>query len=502
MICICAEERKSSAALSSRQLPQILEIFSPLKEGSVLRLSRHLTIFFFGISLLVLGCQEGKPRVSSLQTAVSPSPCLLSVYLETSGICGQNTSFVLSSMEILSDGLWLPLDLEKNEFKSSEVKDRQTFLGASALPEGNYKAVRFRIENSSGPSQKTTEKSEIVVPIAREFSLARSDSSCLFVEWMLRDCPSGQQSTPKLHVRLQEQPLSSDLLYVLCGASRTLYLVRADNYFVISSYGLPGRCGEMHVDSSNHRLYILNTQQRLIHVFDTGTSRFIDRISLNQLINPEHFALDTENSIAFVTDSDSSTVLSIDLKTGQVNSQQRSLIRPQRIIGFSDSGLLYLAVASPQTQSISILSATDLQKIREIRVGQKMDGILYHQGFLYAAETNSNQVSVFDAIAGQYQGRISVGLQPRYLSADAGGRIFVSNSGGNTLSVITPGQFVSARTLRVKEHPFVSAVSSQRQNLYVGYEDKGMVSILDVASERPLAEVHFAGAPFFLDILE
>lgn len=468
----------------------------------MLRLSRHLTILFFGISLLFLGCQEGKPRVSPLQSAVSPSPCLLSVYLETSGTCGQNTSFVLSSMEILSDGLWLPLDLVKNEFQSAEVKDRQTFLGASALPEGHYKAVRFRIKNTSQPSPKSIEESEIIVPIAREFSLSRPDSSCLFVEWMLRDCPAGQQSSPNLHVRLQDQPLSSDLLYVLCEVSQTLYLVRADNYFVIASYGLPGRCGEMHVDSRNHRLYILNTQQRLIHVFDTGTSRFIDRISLNQLIKPKHFALDIANSTAFVTDSDSNTVLSVDLKTGQVNSQLRSLIRPQRIICFNDSGSQYLAVASPQTQSISVLSASDLQQIREIRVGQQMDGILYHQGLLYAAEINSNQVSVFNANSGQYQGRVSVGPRPRYLSADTGGRVFVSNSGGNTLSVITPGQLVSSRSLRVKNHPFVSAVSSQRQNLYVGYEDNGMVSILDVASERPLAEVHFASAPFSLDFLE
>ena len=468
----------------------------------MLRLSRHLKILFFVVPLLFLGCQGGKPRVSSLQTSVSPSPCLLSVYLETSGTCSQNTSFVLSSMEILSDGLWLPLDLVENEFQSSNVQDRQTFLGASALPEGNYKAVRFRIKDASQPSQKSIEESEIIVPIAREFSLSRSDSSCLFVEWMLRDCPSGQQSSPNLHVRLQDQPLSSDLLYVLCEASQTLYLVRADNYFVIASYGLPGRCGEMHVDSRNHLLYILNTQQRLIHVFDTGTSRFIDRISLNHLIKPKHFALDIEKSTAFVTDSDSNTVVSIDLKTGQVNSQQRSLIRPQRIICFDDSGVLSLAVASPQTQSISILSSSDLQQIREIRVGQQMDGILYHQGFLYAAEINSNQVSVFNANSGQYQGRVSVGARPRYLSAEPGGRIFVSNSGGNTLSVITPGQFVSARTLKVQNYPFVSVVSSQRQNLYVGYEDKGMVSILDVASERPLAEVHFASAPFFLDILE
>jgi len=468
----------------------------------VRHLSRFLSILLFGLCLLSYGCQEGVPRPSAFQPSVVPAPALVSVYLETSGRCSQDLSFSLASLEVLSDGLWLPLNVIDCELSSTKLQDQQTFLGATSLPEGQYSALRFRLKKPENSPVPIENDMTVEIPLSRKFTLARSESSCLFLEWVLRDCSINQKFSPTFHAHIQEQPLATDLLYVLCDESRTLYLVRADNHFVVASYGLPGRCGEIHVDSISRRLYILDTQQRLLHVFDAGTSRFIDRISLNPLVEPRYFVLDSQGSSAFVTDGVSDTILAIDLSTGQITGQQKAVIRPQRIIYFESSGSAYLAVASPQSQTVAILSSVNLQKIQEIRVGQRVDGILFHQGLIYVTEVNNNQVSVYDAISGQYKGRVSVGLQPCFLTAEEGGRVFVSNSGENSLSVLIPGQFVTARSFSVDQHPFVSVFSSKRQNLYVGYKDVGMISIYDVASERPLGEVRFAGSPFSLDILE
>ena len=464
-----------------------------------------LTLSLFFLTLFLGAC--GSSRTGTLRSPAEAHQALVTIYMETSGFCQGKISFVVDNLALLAGDEWVPLDTEPVGVDLANLKDRQFLLGLAVVQTGSYARIRFRltqIKTHGDVGRAARDELEINLPFQATVPLGEGDSTCLFVNCDLGSCLAKDgRFVPRFSARGQIEPLAGDLLYVDCDDIDTIYLVRTDRNLVVASLGLVGRLGELKIDEASRRLYVVSTGARSIYVLDCTNNRFIDRIALPLTLEPRFMALSSDGAFAFVSDAPTNRVMKINLNTGSLERQATVGYRPERVIFFEDRGAGWLAVGSFSSQQVYILSAETLVIARTIPVGLEPDGLLFQSGLLYVSDRRSHTVTAHDLWSGTLAARIAVGAGPGFLLAySQADKIYVSNYGGNSLSVMTPGQYTAFREIPVGLTPFALALSSRRQVMYVGNRKMKNLTVMDLNTERIKTVIPLGGTPFFIDILE
>ncbi len=428
---------------------------------------------------------------------------LVSVYLGTAGFCAENLSGRISDLELLTDGLWLPLEVAAADVELAQLENRQMLLGASPLPAGQYSRLRFRLaEPGKAPAEKGTSPGELIsVSLARPLVFAESDSVCLFITWDQSDCRRiDGRIAPRFIVQPQDTRVAGERLYVVCDDINTLFLVRTDLNQVIGSMGFPGRLGEVRFAGRQNRVYLLGTEARAIFVIDAASHRRVDRIALPSLVKPRFMALSDDGNFAYVTDATTDRVVKVDLQKGVVDRDVKSGVRPERILFFNARGRLLLAVVSPGTQTVQVLDAGTLSTVMTLPVDSKPSGLAFDNGILYVSDRGNNTVTAFDVETSSKMARITVGFGPVAIARSTAGRMYIGNENSASLSLIASGQMTMQREIPIGPTPIDMVYFDRRQILYVANRNARFVTGLDVTAENKLAEIPLAGKPFALAV--
>ena len=467
------------------------------KSGFSTLLSVLLFVFFLG------GCAGGgtmgrtAPRVTADQS-------LVSLYLSTTGVSTEKIELTIDGLALLVGDVWIDLPAEAQRLQRQTLEGRQLLLGVGAFPVGECRRLRFNVKEVRVGGQGGAQVSDqaIELPLTRPLTLSGSGSTCLFVDWQLQPSQPGEAPfVPRFSAHGQELPLGRDLAYVVCDDINTLYLLRTDTNFVTAALGLPGPLGELAVDSRRRRLYVLSTGDRAIHVFSSANTQYLERIPLSITVGPRNLCLSADGSTAYVSDPATNRVLKVDLARGVVAAQEIVGFRPERLHYFVADGRAWLAVSSPTAQRVYLLNGDNLALLREIPAGLETDSMLFYNEQFYVAERGSSSVSSFDYRSGRQLSRITVGWEPVYLLG-FDNKIFVSNLKDSALSVFHAGQNSTARRIPLESSPFVMAASERRRQLYIAHREAHSLSVLDLSSEKIIAETMLGGSPYFVAILD
>ena len=456
------------------------------------------------LSILSSGCQAPIMSATDAPIVAGPDQALVTLYLEASGSVSPDLSLTLSDVEVLHEGVWMPVVSAPVGVSAGKVRDHQVLLGLGVLPAGRHEQFRLRVTGvRDGRKELPMVTGDVFVSLRADspISLDAGDSHCLFLQWHLDDCIDDKgRFVPYFQLKDQAEPLTSELLYILCDEINTIYLVRSDRNFVVYSLPLEGPVSDLRLDSGQQLLYILSSGARSILVFDCKRNRLVDRVALPVSVEPRYLDLSSDASFAFVTDAATDKIVKVDLQSGRLVQQANVGYQPGRILYFDYSGSGRLAVSSPDSQQVFLLDADSLQVTSSLSAGFQPEGLLATDDTLYVCDRGSQTVTAYSLRTRSVLSNIPVGREPVALASDGGSKIYVANYGERSLSVVAMGQNVALRQIPVDAGPFSFAYLNHRRVLYVANRKARSVTALDVAGEKAFASIALGGRPLFMAV--
>jgi YVTN family beta-propeller protein len=128
--------------------------------------------------------------------------------------------------------------------------------------------------------------------------------------------------------------------------------------------------------------------------------------------------------------------------------------------------------------------------------------------FLYAVDTDNGIVSVVDTRAHQKVAEVKVGRQPERIAVGPDDRLYVSNRGERSVSVIRRGEWVEAARIPVGVEPTGLAVSADGATLYVvnatslESTETGTLTAIDTKTLKPRWELPVGQEPRGIALLD
>ena len=220
---------------------------------------------------------------------------------------------------------------------------------------------------------------------------------------------------------------------------------------------------------------------------DLATGKEIFSINLGSMITPEGFAVNANNTTAWIADSYNDQIIIVDLLTqsvsGSVTTRQAdgSSITPFQVAINPDETRLY--VTGDTTKSIEVIDLVDNIRLKGIDLPGHARGLTVSPDgkTVYVALYNTNQVGFIDIDTSSVTDAILVGRLPLELVlTKEGTTLYIANQDGNSISVLDTGTKEIVR-IAINDSPRSIALSASESYLYIGTLSSGVYT-LDLAS--------------------
>ena len=481
----------------------------PLLSPSITRQGGRLLLLM--ISLLLLGgCLVGTQTTKRPMAEIGPDDgyaARLSLFLHLNKSEGPGVRLEVAAFEIYGAGEWLPIAAGPLEIDSKQIGPTQLFLGDRSVPTGQYQRLRFRV-NKGLVLRENGQYEEIAASpftvdlgLPASFSLESSDSRSLFFIWDVEQTVENKTLRPVMIIVPQMRQLLTNLTYVSCPETNTIYEVRNDRNWVTASFGIKGRPTYLAIDPdpARRRLYVLASRESTIKVVDLLSQRVVNffRLPLSGLLT--FMTISPDGNWAYVLEERLSYLSRIDLNTGRIAARVRLGHRPQYVSYLAEQNLL--AVSGGLTQSVSLLHPVDLSLVRTILTGNSPQGLLAANNLLYIAESGDNTIAIFDLESNSSQSRLDIGAAP-YRLLDTGNNIYVSNYEDGSLSILLPRQLGIVNEVHGLGRPREMAYDNTHRRVYVAEEETGELAIIDSTSNQFVGRITLGARPFGLAVIQ
>lgn len=200
----------------------------------------------------------------------------------------------------------------------------------------------------------------------------------------------------------------------------------------------------------------------------------------------DYLEVDSSKQRLFVTRDERVQVL--DLASGKVAGEIPGLKRAHGVAFAPALGLGF--ASSGAGDSVVVFELDSLKVKREVKVaGKNPDAILYHpaSGKLYVFNGKSANVTVFDAATMQQLASIAVNGKPEFAVAD-GNRIYVNIEDRNAIAVIdvASDRVLANWNLAGCDEPTGLALDAKHQRLF-SVCGNGVLAVTDAASGKAIA---------------
>ncbi len=127
------------------------------------------------------------------------------------------------------------------------------------------------------------------------------------------------------------------------------------------------------------------------------------------------------------------------------------------------------------------------------------DSLAFARGMLMMTHTSASVVDVFDPSRRRVIAHITGVQSPRGIAVDeAGGKVYVADSGNNSIAVITMENWKLADTIPVSSAPDALLLDSTGKMLYWSDAQNGTLSLLDVSTRQNTGTVDVGGSPSYM----
>ena len=481
--------------------------------------SRAIQIASLAIALLSLvvlfGCIPSSLRQDTRQALEPPSnpqfSARLTGFLTLKDSQGPAVRLDLASLEILVDGVWLPLTQGPIIIDSEKIASGQLFLGGMVIPPGHYQRLRMTVARGEllnadgGYTEIIAEPLQLELPLATGLDLETGDSRSLLLSW---DVQNSLLPNNSLQLVLTATPPVRqsllNLIYVSCPDINTIFVVRADNNWVVDSFGLIGHPTYLAIDpdASLQRMYVLTSRDKMVKVVDLSSFRVVGFFPIPMNDQPTFMttAPDGRNGrVAYLLDERSGYLSRMDLSTGRSTDRVLLGYQPKFALYLSEQNLL--AVSLSLSQKVLLLDPDDLAVVRVITTGNAPQGMAVLDNQLYVAESGGGTVSISDLNNRKNQSRLTVGFGPRRLIA-IDDQIYVSNYKDGSLSVLMQGQLGVIQEVFGLKQPQEMAFDQFYRRLYVADDEARGLAVIDANSSLLLRYLSLGAKPFGLAVIQ
>lgn len=473
---------------------------------------RKLRLVIIGFLLLtVAGCSAPAQSVDrSLQRFVrSPmQQSRISCFLTLKTADSIPMRLNVTRLELLVGDTWLPIMSNPKIFDSTELGDGQLFIGAQNVPPGDYRRMRIEVSRAEvlGAGRFLIESSKepqwYEVGLVQPLILALDDSKTLLLSWDVDGSIDQERHFfPEISARSTRPQIWSDLVIVSCPEVDTVFIMRADNNQVVSSFGLQGAPTYMAIDSNNgkRQLIVLCSRDRMVKVVDLETFRVVEFFSVPLNDNPKHMLLSDAGDSLYLVDDQSGYLTRLDLDTGEILSRSFLDFRPQFLYYLSEQNLL--AVSLSLSQKVLLLDPVSLGILAVFSTGNRPAGLLNVDDKLYVAESGDNRIGIIDLSSRTEQYHLPVGLGPLRLISDEQ-QIYVGNAIDGSLSVLDARGFGVIQKIYGIGRPGEMVLNHFYKRIYVTDEENDALSIVDANTNKVIKRIELGALPFGLVVVE
>lgn len=477
----------------------------PLSRSSISRLFCVLPLM-----LVLVGCLPTQNSVVRVEKCLELPPLgsegRLSVFLNLQRTPGAQLNLEIGGVEVLSGSEWLPLLSETRVIETGSGGTGQYFLGSRIVPSGTYSAVRLNFNGATRGEAGAVANFTINVPVVElqvesAINLSGHSNRLIFINWQVEQSLNDNSVNKSAFNAINDLGVivSSNLAYISCPEIDAVYIVRTDINRVVGSISITGRPTYIYADNVNKNLFVLAADDSSITVVHMVSQVITDSFKIPFVSEPIIMTIDPEAKYAFVLDR-RGTLVKLDLQNGNMVARNRIGQMPNYIAYLAD--LEKLAVSSTLDNMIYFVNPDGLEVLETVHIEGQPAGFAATNDLLYVAESDLNNLSIYDLGQRKTVRRIPVGRNPGRVVVDQE-RAYVTNTGSSSLTVITGTHYQVGKEVAVGEYPLEMAVADYQRFLYVANGNcGGGVSIVDLSSNQTVGEIELGARPLSISVIQ
>jgi YVTN family beta-propeller protein len=161
----------------------------------------------------------------------------------------------------------------------------------------------------------------------------------------------------------------------------------------------------------------------------------------------------------------------------------------------SDDAMLY--VANRDSNDVSVVDTHTNKQMHRIKVGQHPFGLGLSQDGqqLLVVNVYSNSIHVIDTRSNQVMNTLATGNHPYCVTTDRSGRLFVTNTGEDSVSVIDLASQKLIRKIRVPGTPEGIAYDAEHEQVLVASWMDNVIAVIDSQSLTLKKEIKVGSQP-------
>ncbi|GJD50305.1 Virginiamycin B lyase [Methylobacterium crusticola] len=287
-------------------------------------------------------------------------------------------------------------------------------------------------------------------------------------------------------------PARAEEAFVTAQNADAVDVIDLDGLRVVATIPVPGAPAGIALSPDRSRAYVTAPEGKALVVIDAAARRVERTVPLGG--GPLGVGVNPVSGAVYVADWYARRLWQVNPGTLAVEAEIA--------VGTSPSGLAatpdgrWLVAADRDDDALSLVDTATRQRVAVIPVGTRPFGVTVAPdgARAYAANVGSNDVSVVDLAARREIARVPVGERP-YAVALAGGRAFVTDQYGGTVSTFDTATLAPGPRLTVGDYPEGIQASRDGRRVYVANWESNTLSVIDVAGLSVTATVRTADGP-------
>ncbi len=464
-----------------------------------------LLCLLFAVLVLVASCAEFIDELPS-RIQVTGEPRLL-FYIHSTSSSPVDIDFTVMELAVKnSSGVWITALDEPVTLRSVSLSNSQRLLGEAFVPEGLYSELRMTVSAASirsGVSRASLSVADqgVLEPNSIELNLTTGQSTVVTLAWNPNESIEKRVLfNPDIKVDPQRSSARELIMFVSNSGSDYVSVLDMSLERVTAAVSVGSRPMGMTLNATGDTLYVVNSASRTISVVDPIHFEQRDLIDIAGGIEPTDvvFVPDGEDSIEgklYVTNRMSNDIAVISTYTRRLLKMLQVGLAPSHIVANPERKEVY--VTNEFSNTVSIISTVDDTVTANLRVNGPPVGLALNSddNMLYVFIEASNSVAVLSTIDRVLVETIALEQGPARGVVGFDNRLFVGSSSSDTMTFLTRDNVI-IRTIDSGADPSGFSVDEIRNRLYVTNTGDDTVSVVDPLGHRIVKDLQVGKGPY------
>ncbi len=454
------------------------------------------------------------PQVQDLQTRFLPPSRTVArvlLYLHLNSATATDIKFTITQASLI-DGDGGSHDLLKAPLSvsSRDVGAGQILLTEGFVEPGDYVALRLVFNHAT--TGRYGKRANLILPekggefeASLQMDLIGGQSTVLGIEWdPAASIEKKVVFAPSITVETQRPSARGLLLYISNSGSNYVTVIDRSLERVVGAVTVGDGPMGMVLNQKKDMLYVLNSRSHTISVVDALYLELRDTIEITAGMDPTDMAFMPDevgvmDGKLYVSNRSTDDVVVVDTASSRVMKIISVGRRPSFIL--ADTGRREIYVTNELSNSLSIINTVDDVVASTVRVDDRPYGIALGTDKVYVFNQGSNSISVVSPSGRDIIDTLIVSEPPGRGIKAFNDRFFVLNTLTNNMTFFNRHD-VRTSIRKVGDSPKGIAADEYRNRIYVSNFGSNTVSIVDPKGERVVGELAVGSNPYGVLLLD